>query len=109
MEPLQEKTDRGRKRRDNSLTRPIYSDILKELRRDKHLTQEDMARILFVSTVTYSSYENGTHSMPLDVLLTLADVLETSTDYILGRTPVMRPYPPRRSQKKAKRFQKPPR
>lgn len=78
--------------------KPIYSDLLKELRRDKKLTQRDMGELMGISQATYCDYENGVRRMPLSMLCFLADTLETSTDYILGRTAETRPYPKRSGQ-----------
>ena len=72
--------------------KPIYSDILKELRKDRKLTQKDMAALMGISQATYCDYENGVRRMPLSMLCFLADILGTSTDYILGRTEETRPY-----------------
>jgi len=83
---------------DTTANRPMYSDILKELRKDKRLTQKDMGDVLGISQSTYCDYENGVRRMPLAMLCYLADVLDTSTDYILGRTAEMRPYPKRTRQ-----------
>ena len=74
---------------------PMYSDILKELRRDRHITQRQMGDLLGISQSSYSDYENGLRNMPLTMLDFLADVLGTSTDYVLGRTDVIEPYPKR--------------
>lgn len=73
----------------------IYTDILQELRRDHKLTQKDMARRFGISRTMYGYYETGRRIMPLEMLSLLADVLNTSTDYILGRTTMIEPYPPR--------------
>lgn len=78
---------------------PMYSDILKELRRDKHITQKQMAALLHMSQSSYSDYENGHRDMPPIMLDYLADILETSTDYILGRTDEPTPYPRRSNTK----------
>ena len=74
---------------------PMYSDILKELRRDRHITQRQMGDLLGISQSSYSDYENGLRNMPLTMLDFLADVLDTSADYILGRTDIIKPYPKR--------------
>ena len=37
--------------------KPIYSDILKELRRDRKLTQKDMGDLMGISQTTYCDYE----------------------------------------------------
>lgn len=73
----------------------IQTDILKELRRDKGLTQEVIANHFGISNVMYSLYETGKRRMNLEMLCVLADILETSTDYILGRTDDPRPPRPR--------------
>ena len=75
--------------------KPIYSDILKELRKDRKLTQQDMGDMMGISQATYCDYENGVRRMPLPMLCFLADTLGTSTDYILGRTAEIQPYPKR--------------
>lgn len=72
----------------------IQTDILKELRKDKRLTQMDLAKHFGISHVMYSYYETGKRRMSLEMLCDLADLLDTSTDYILGRTDD--PRPPRR-------------
>lgn len=74
----------------------MYSYILKELRRDKKISQKQMGKRLGMSQSTYCDYENGVRKMPLPMLSLLADELGTSTDYILGRTDVEKPYPPRK-------------
>ena len=73
----------------------LYSDILKELRRDKGLTQADIAKCFGISQTMYSMYESGRRTMKIEMLCELADILETSTDYILGRTARQKPYPKR--------------
>ncbi|MBQ2974573.1 MAG: helix-turn-helix transcriptional regulator [Clostridia bacterium] len=73
----------------------VYSDILKELRRDKKLTQADMAKFFGIKQSMYSMYESGQRTMKIEMLIKLADILETSTDYILGRTAQQKPYPKR--------------
>lgn len=75
---------------------PIYSEILKELRRDKGITQMQMARRFGLSRTGYASLENGKRRMTMEMLCVLADELETSTDYILERTSVQTPLPKRR-------------
>ena len=72
---------------------PIDGDILKELRRDQGYTQEEMGRIFGLSVKAYSSRETGRTKTSIEMM---ADHLGTSTDYLLGRTAVEKPYPPRR-------------
>ena len=71
----------------------MYFQRLKDLREDKDLRQEDVAEILGISQTVYSRYERGFQTIPLPHLLALADFYGTSTDYLLGRTSVLTPYP----------------
>lgn len=64
----------------------MYTDILRELRRDRKITQEMMAKRFGISRTVYSFYETGRRVMPPEMLSLLADEFGTSTDYILGRT-----------------------
>lgn len=59
---------------------------VKDLREDHDLNQKELAEILGISQRAYSHYENGTRKIPLDILVTLADYYQCSTDYLLGRT-----------------------
>ena len=59
---------------------------IKDLREDFDLKQKELADALGISQRTYSHYENGTRKIPLDILVTLADYYNCSTDYLLSRT-----------------------
>ena len=59
---------------------------IRDIREDADLTQKEMAMLLGLSQRTYSHYENGTRSIPLDVLISIADFHNVSIDYLLGRT-----------------------
>lgn len=65
---------------------------LKDLRQDKDLYQKDIAKILNTTQQVYSEYELGIRLLPIDKLDVLANFYETSTDYILGRTNIKKPY-----------------
>ncbi len=66
---------------------------IRELREDKDLTQDKMARRLNITQRTYSRYENADSMMPLDILVKLADFHDVSTDYLLERTNIKKRYP----------------
>ena len=59
---------------------------LKDLREDNDLTQEEIAHILGISQRTYSYYENGQRTIPIEAFIKLADFYETSIDYLANRT-----------------------
>lgn len=60
--------------------------VLKGLRKQKKLTQQDVAEIIGVDRVTLARYESGARLPSLEVLIKLADFFEVSVDYLLGRT-----------------------
>ena len=70
---------------------------IRDIRMDRGLTQEDVAKILHVSQNTYSQYVIGTTRYPLDAVVTLAEFYGVSVDYLLGRTDVKTPYPQKES------------
>ena len=69
---------------------------LKDLREDLDMTQADVAKRLYIKQNTYSQYENGQRGLPVEVLIKLAKLFETSTDYILSLTDEPKPYPPKK-------------
>ncbi|EMI14717.1 transcriptional regulator [Bacillus stratosphericus LAMA 585] len=64
----------------------MLSKRLKSVRKNRGLTQEELAKRVKTTKGTISNYENG-HSTPSNEMLKdLADALNTTTDYLLGRT-----------------------
>ena len=59
---------------------------IRNLREDRDLTQSNMAEILRTIQRTYSRYERGDSTIPLDILIKIADFHEVSIDYLLERT-----------------------
>ena len=59
---------------------------LRELRVNKRLRQEQVAKIIGVTKSTISAYENDLRQPSFEILLKLANLYCVSTDYLLGRT-----------------------
>lgn len=57
------------------------------------MTLQDVAKFLGTTLQYYQKYESGVRPIPVERLEILADFYGTSTDYILGRTLVRKPYP----------------
>lgn len=53
------------------------------LRRDKNITQEQLAELVNLSVTQINKLENGKSRLSLDSLVNIATVLEASTDEIL--------------------------
>lgn len=63
----------------------VFSERLKELRKEQNLTQQEIADKLHVNRVTYTNWEKGNREPNFKMLIQLADMLNVSTDYLLGR------------------------
>jgi len=60
-----------------------WAKVLKSLRKDRGLSQADLANLLGVRRSSISSYENGTRSPDYDTLLKIAACFQVSIDYLL--------------------------
>ncbi len=68
------------------MTNSNVATRLKELRIEKGLLQDQVAELIGVARCAISTYENGFRQPSLDILVALARLYKTSTDYILGVT-----------------------
>lgn len=59
---------------------------IQDLRIDHDLTIKDISTILGMHRDVYSRYEKGLRTIPIDVLIQLADLYHCSIDYIVGRS-----------------------
>ncbi len=58
---------------------------LKELRKEKNLTQEKMANLLNMTITCYNYYEKEKREPSIETLCKLADFYNVSLDYLVGR------------------------
>ncbi len=58
---------------------------LKEIRMQKGLSQQALGNMIGVTKVSICGYENGARVPTIDNLVKLADNLNTTIDYLLGR------------------------
>ena len=63
------------------------------MREDHDLSQTKLAKKLGMSQTGYSKYETGENDIPTPILIALAEIYQTSIDYLLGLTDVQEPYP----------------
>ena len=64
----------------------IFSTKLKETRISNSITQKQLADFLSISERSYQNYEYGNREPNFDITIKLADYLNVSIDYPLGRT-----------------------
>ena len=61
-----------------------YIKIIKDLREDNDLSQQDVADYLGTSQTMYARYERGANELPIRHLIKLCSLYSVSADYILG-------------------------
>lgn len=66
---------------------------IRDLREDQDLTQTQLAKFLGCTQQTYSRYESGEITIDIYNLVKLAEFYHTSSDYLLGLTNEITPYP----------------
>lgn len=57
---------------------------IKELRREAHLTQKQIAEVLSTTQRQYSRWEIGEYEFPLNKMILLAKYYNVSLDYLCG-------------------------
>ena len=62
----------------------LFNEKLKELRKEKKLTQKELANILDVSTTCYAGYEQGYREPDFKILKKICLFFDVSADYLLG-------------------------
>lgn len=58
-----------------------------ELRLKRGLTQKKLAKLTNITEASLSRYENGLREPKIQVLVRLADALDCSLDYLVGKEP----------------------
>lgn len=69
----------------------VDSQKLKELRKTKHITQDDVAKAIGIGRTGYVRIENGERDADTATLDKLADYFGVPIDYILGRIDTLEP------------------
>lgn len=60
-----------------------FGEKLKELRKEKNMTAQTMAKILGITRSAYSNYEQNIRQPSYEILTKIAVIFEVSTDYLL--------------------------
>lgn len=64
----------------------MYLPRLRDMREDADLSQRQLAEKFGIQQTVYSRYERGFQTIPLHLLLQLADFYDVSLDFLCGRT-----------------------
>ena len=68
----------------------MFASRLRSVRMHRKLTQQKMADLLSVSLNAYQKYEQRERAPSLETLVRIADELNVSIDYLLGRDEFLR-------------------
>lgn len=64
----------------------LFFPRIRNLREDNDKTQKEICEYLFCDQSLYSKYERGLRTVPVEIIIKLAQFYGTSTDYMLGLT-----------------------
>ncbi len=68
----------------------MFNKRLREMRMKRGLTQQKVADSIDIALRSYQCYETGTRTPNYDLLVQLADILDVSLDYLMGRDEFMK-------------------
>lgn len=63
-----------------------FGNILKNLRQDNNMTQDELAKKIDTSRSNIANYENGKNMPSVDILEKISKLFGVSTDYLLGKS-----------------------
>ena len=72
----------------DSVLRKAFGSRVKEMRKNRHWTQKELANRVDVRLQLLNKYEGGQHIPPADTLIRLAKALDTTVDYLLTGDPI---------------------
>ena len=68
----------------------IRGDRLKELRKSKNMSQEDLAKTVGVSKSSISCYEKGTRTPSVETLIDFMSLFGVTSDYLIGSDKIIK-------------------
>lgn len=69
----------------------FFAQRLKELRKEKELTQAELSKKLGYGYTAIANYESGRNEPSLADLITICRILDVSSDYLIGISDVQKP------------------
>lgn len=63
-----------------------FGNNLKKIRQEKNMTQEELAKKINTSRSNIANYENDKNMPSIDILNKLSEILNCTTDYLLGKS-----------------------
>ena len=72
----------------DSVLRKAFGFRVKEMRKHRHWTQKELANQVGIRFQLLNKYEGGQHIPPAETLIKLAEVLDSTVDYLLTGNPI---------------------
>lgn len=72
--------------------RKVWLRNLQKIRESKNITQVGLAMKAEISQQSITYYETGTRCASMEVAVKLANILNTSIDYLIGRDEILHKY-----------------
>ena len=69
-----------------------FGDVLKKLRKQNDLTQNQLGTVLGISESTVGMYERGQREPSFEMLEAIADYFNVDMDFLTGRSNIQRKY-----------------
>lgn len=66
--------------------RKDFGNRLKTMRKQKRWTQKELAGMLDIGLSQFNKYESGMHIPPIEKLIQLSDLFDTTVDYLVKGT-----------------------
>ena len=63
-----------------------FAERLKELRKQAHLTQVELAKLLGIGQSSYADWERGKKKPTQEILVKIAQIFNVSIDYLVGNS-----------------------
>ena len=80
--------DRQQMLMQGTVLRKAFGSRVKEMRKNRHWTQKELANRVDIRFQLLNKYEGGQHIPPADTLIRLAKILDTTVDYLLTGDPI---------------------
>ncbi len=68
-----------------------FGNILKKIRQDNNMTQDELAKRIDTSRSNIANYENGKNMPSVDILEKIAKLFDCTIDYLLGKSDIHNP------------------
>ena len=62
-----------------------FHEVLRSLRKEQNVTQQEIADALNITQPTYNKYEKGTREPDMKTLISIANYFKVSLDFLTGR------------------------